>query len=110
MSALVIGLDLIMKYCRHLKYIKNVIMITDGRGSTDWSQSNEIAEQIKKESISVSILYPPFPLSGTQTTLKPILILGASALTTQNTVLKKRIKPLPRSSHYQQSLKMSGRK
>jgi len=57
MSALVVGLDLIMKYCRHLKFIKNVIMITDGRGSTDWSQSDEIAEQIKKESINVSILY-----------------------------------------------------
>jgi len=56
MSALVVALDLIMRYCRHLKYIKNVVMITDGRGSTDWSQSDEIAAQINKESVSLSIL------------------------------------------------------
>jgi ATP-dependent DNA helicase 2 subunit 2 len=56
MSALVVGLDLIVKYCRHLKYIKNIVMITDGRGSTDWSQRDEIAEEINGQSINLSIL------------------------------------------------------
>jgi ATP-dependent DNA helicase 2 subunit 2 len=59
MSALIVGLDLIMKYCRHLKYIKNIILITDGRGVTDWSQVDDIAEQINREHIKLSILLPP---------------------------------------------------
>jgi ATP-dependent DNA helicase 2 subunit 2 len=59
MSALIVGLDLIMKYCRHLKYIKNVILITDGRGTTDWTQVDDIAEQINREHINLSILFPP---------------------------------------------------
>lgn len=58
MSALVVGLDLIMKYCKHLKYIKNVVVITDGRGATDWSQVDDIAEQINREHINLSILLP----------------------------------------------------
>jgi ATP-dependent DNA helicase 2 subunit 2 len=56
MSALVVGIDLVLKYCRHLKYIKNLIMITDGRGHIDWSGSDDITLQIKKENIAVSIL------------------------------------------------------
>ena len=59
MSALVVGLDLIMRYCRKLKYIKNVVVITDGRGATDWSQRDEIANQINQENINLSILFPP---------------------------------------------------
>jgi len=47
-----------MKYCRHLKYIKNIIVITDGRGEADWSQTEDIAHQINKESIRLSVLYP----------------------------------------------------
>lgn len=59
MSALVVGLDLIMKYCKTLKYIKNVIMITDGSTQVDWSQVDEIAQQINRENIKISILYAP---------------------------------------------------
>src|SRR5436190_926057 len=55
MSALVVGLDLLMKYCKRLKYIKNIFFITDGRGTTDWSQVDEIAQQINAENIKLSI-------------------------------------------------------
>ena len=57
MSALVVGLDLITSYCRQLKFIKNVIMITDAEGYIDWSQSEDIAQQINRENIKFSILY-----------------------------------------------------
>ena len=57
MSALVVGLDLLMKYCKKLKYIKNIFFITDGRGVTDWSQVDEIAQQINGENIKLSVLY-----------------------------------------------------
>ena len=55
-SALIVGLDVLMKYCKHLKYIKNIIIVTDGRGEADWSQTEDIAHQINKESINLSIL------------------------------------------------------
>jgi ATP-dependent DNA helicase 2 subunit 2 len=57
MSALIVGLDLLMKYCKKLKYIKNIFIITDGRGVTDWSQVDEIAQQINGENIKFSVLY-----------------------------------------------------
>jgi ATP-dependent DNA helicase 2 subunit 2 len=59
MSALVVGIDLIMKYCKHLKYIKNIVMITDGEGHVEWDQeeTNAIAQQINDQQIKLSILY-----------------------------------------------------
>lgn len=60
MSALVVGLDVLMKYCKKLKYIKNIVIITDGRGAVDWSQSEEIAQQINREDINLSVLYALF--------------------------------------------------
>ena len=64
MSALVVGLDLIMKYCKKLKYIKNVILITDGHGHVDWSGSEEIAQQVNEENINLSILWFIFVFPG----------------------------------------------
>lgn len=57
MSALVVGLDLITSHCRQMKFIKNVLMITDAEGYIDWSQSEDIAQQINRENIKLSILY-----------------------------------------------------
>jgi ATP-dependent DNA helicase 2 subunit 2 len=56
MSALIVGLDLLMKYCKKLKYIKNLVIITDGQGAVEWSQSDEIAQQINVENIKLSVL------------------------------------------------------
>ena len=56
MSALVVSLDLIMKYCKKLKFIKNIVLITDALGHIDWSGSEEIAQQINAENINLSIL------------------------------------------------------
>jgi ATP-dependent DNA helicase 2 subunit 2 len=56
MSALVVGLDLIMKYCKKLKYIKNVVLITDASVPIDWNQSDEVAQQINAENIKFSVL------------------------------------------------------
>jgi hypothetical protein len=45
-----------MKYCKKLKYIKNLTIITDGMGATDWSEYDEIAQQINKENVKLSVL------------------------------------------------------
>lgn len=56
MSALVVGLDLLMNYCKKLKYIKNLIIITDGRGPVDWNGTEDVAQQINRENVNLSIL------------------------------------------------------
>jgi ATP-dependent DNA helicase 2 subunit 2 len=55
LSALVVAVDVIMKYCKHLKYIKNIIMITDGKGAIDWSEQDAIAQQINRENINLKV-------------------------------------------------------
>jgi ATP-dependent DNA helicase 2 subunit 2 len=55
LSALVVAVDVIMKYCKHLKYIKNIIMITDGKAATDWSEQDAIAQQINSENINLKV-------------------------------------------------------
>ncbi|KAG4306170.1 hypothetical protein PORY_000158 [Pneumocystis oryctolagi] len=55
-SGVIIGIDLISKYCRHLKYIKNLILITNGMSYMDFSDSERIAYQIKYMSINFSII------------------------------------------------------
>ena len=55
LSALVVAVDVIMKYCKHLKYIKNIIMITDGKGAVDWSEQDAIAQQINSENINLKV-------------------------------------------------------
>jgi ATP-dependent DNA helicase 2 subunit 2 len=56
-SALVVAVDLLMKYCKKLKYIKNIILITDAQGDVNWDGSEDIAQQINELSINLSILY-----------------------------------------------------
>src|SRR5271169_3949182 len=57
MSALVVGLDLLMRYCKKLKYVKNIILITDGLSKVDWTDSEDIIQQINQENINLSVLY-----------------------------------------------------
>ncbi|KAG5437562.1 hypothetical protein PCANB_000990 [Pneumocystis canis] len=54
-SAVIIGIDLLSKYCRHLKYIKNLILITNGLSHMNFSDLEKIAYQIKYMSINFSI-------------------------------------------------------
>ncbi|KTW32816.1 uncharacterized protein T551_00301 [Pneumocystis jirovecii RU7] len=54
-SGIIIGIDLISKYCGNLKYIKNLILITNGMSYMDFSDSEKIAYQVKHMSINISI-------------------------------------------------------
>ncbi|KAG5519625.1 hypothetical protein PMAC_001780 [Pneumocystis sp. 'macacae'] len=54
-SGIIIGIDLISKYCGNLKYIKNLILITNGMSHMDFSDAEKIAYQIKHMSINISI-------------------------------------------------------
>jgi len=56
-SAICIAVDMIMKYCRKLKYIRNVVLVTDGRGEWDDDGCEEIVRQIQEEGINLTVLY-----------------------------------------------------
>jgi len=56
-SAVCIAVDMIMKYCRRLKYIRNVVLVTDGRGEWDDEGCEEIVRQIQEEGINLTVLY-----------------------------------------------------
>jgi len=57
LSALVIAVDMVLKYCRNLKYIKNIVVITDGQGHTYWTGVEDVANKINTENMNLSILY-----------------------------------------------------
>jgi ATP-dependent DNA helicase 2 subunit 2 len=55
-SALVIAIQMITTFCRHLKYIKNIYLITNARGSFDPDGLEEIAQQLKDKDLNLTVL------------------------------------------------------
>lgn len=56
LSALVIGIEMMKKYCRHLKYRKNIYLFTDGRGETDFDGYETILQQMIENNINLTVL------------------------------------------------------
>lgn len=57
MSAIVVAIDMIMKYCRKLKYIKNIVYVTNGTGNTiDPSGLEDICGQMMNENIGLTVM------------------------------------------------------
>lgn len=55
-SAICIAIDMIMRYCKKLKYIRNIVLVTDGRGSFDVDGVDDICRQIKEERINLTVM------------------------------------------------------
>ncbi|KAK6335325.1 ATP-dependent DNA helicase II subunit 2 [Orbilia javanica] len=55
-SALVVALDIIEKYCKRLKYIRNIVFLTNGTGDFNFEGINDIIEQIKEQKINLTVL------------------------------------------------------
>ena len=55
-SALVIAIQMIVKYCKKLKYIRNIYLVTNGMGSYDPDGLDEIIKQIVSEGIKFTVL------------------------------------------------------
>ncbi|KAI9757355.1 MAG: ATP-dependent DNA helicase II subunit 2 [Candelina submexicana] len=55
-SALVIAIQMINKYCKKLKYRRTVVLVTNGRGSMDAGGIDEIAKKIKEDDIHLVVL------------------------------------------------------
>lgn len=55
-SALCIAIEMIMAYCKKLKYIRNICLITNGTGAFDTDEIDDIKGQIKAEGINLTVL------------------------------------------------------
>ena len=55
-SAIVIAIQMIVKYCKKLKYTRNIYLVTNSTGLFDPDGIEEIVAQIKNEEINLTIL------------------------------------------------------
>ncbi|KAI5816728.1 putative Ku family DNA helicase [Pyronema omphalodes] len=55
-SALILAIQTILTHCRHLKYIKSIFLITNGRGTFDPEGLDKIAAQIRHQNIKLTVL------------------------------------------------------
>lgn len=56
-SGIVVGVDMIRLYCKHLKYIKNLYLLTNGRYKSPLSESETDLNAIKEEMINSNIQF-----------------------------------------------------
>lgn len=56
LSGIIIAVDMIMKHCRHLKYKKKIIVVTNATGQIDDDGIQATAEQFKTNGIELTVL------------------------------------------------------
>ena len=60
-SAIVIAIQMIAKYCKNLKYRRKIVLVTNGRGELDADGVAEITTKIKEDNIELVVVYVLFP-------------------------------------------------
>lgn len=55
-SSIVVAVQMIVAYCKKLKYRKKIVLVTNGLGAVDNEEIDEIAGKIKEENIDLVIL------------------------------------------------------
>ncbi|MCJ1464919.1 X-ray repair cross-complementing protein 5 [Pseudocyphellaria aurata] len=55
-SAIVIAIQMIIKYCKKLKYIRKIVLVTNARGSMDGDGLPDIITKIKEEGIDLLVV------------------------------------------------------
>ena len=55
-SAIVIAIQMISRYCKKNKYKKQVVLVTNGRGSMDADDLSEITSKLLSEGIDLTVL------------------------------------------------------
>ena len=56
-SAVVIAIQMITKYCKKLKYQRKIVLVTNGRGELDADGITQITEKIKQDDIGLVVVY-----------------------------------------------------
>ncbi|KAM5447592.1 ATP-dependent DNA helicase yku80 [Microsporum audouinii] len=55
-SSIIIAIDLIVKYCKKLKYKRKIVLVTNGKGAMDPDGMEGIASKINEEGIELVVL------------------------------------------------------
>ena len=55
-SAIVIAIQMITKYCKKLKYKRRIVLVTDARGSMDADDSSEITKKIVADGMELIVV------------------------------------------------------
>ncbi|KIV88422.1 hypothetical protein PV10_08108 [Exophiala mesophila] len=56
LSGIIVGVDMILKHCRNLKYKKKVVVVTNGSGQIDDDDVETTADQFKQHGIELVVL------------------------------------------------------
>ncbi len=56
-SAIVIAIQMIAKYCKKLKYHRKIVLVTNGRGQLDADGIAEITKKIKQDDMELVVVY-----------------------------------------------------
>ncbi|RMZ78731.1 hypothetical protein DV737_g3787, partial [Chaetothyriales sp. CBS 132003] len=56
LSAIIIAVDAIMKHCKHLKFRKKIVLVTNGTGMIDDDDIESTAQQIQRNGIDLVVL------------------------------------------------------
>ena len=56
-SAIIVAMDLITRFCKKLKYVKNITVLTNGTGFIDEDDLSSITDRIRGENINLTLLY-----------------------------------------------------
>ncbi|KAK7615038.1 putative Ku family DNA helicase [Phyllosticta paracitricarpa] len=60
MSAVVVAMQMISDHCRKLKYVRRIVLVTNGRGSLDPDDLGDISNKLKAENIEFVVLGADF--------------------------------------------------
>ena len=55
-SAIVLAIHMITKYCKKLKYHRKIVLVTNGHGALDADDLSEITQKIKEDSMELVVL------------------------------------------------------
>ncbi|KMU81909.1 Ku80 [Coccidioides immitis RMSCC 3703] len=55
-SSIILAIDMIVRYCKRLKYKRKIVLVTDGRSTMDSDGIDSIVSKIKEEGIELVIL------------------------------------------------------
>lgn len=55
-SAVVLAIDMITKYCKKLKYKRKIVLVTNGEGAMNSDGTEDIVSKLKEDNIELVVL------------------------------------------------------
>ncbi|KAI8379437.1 SPOC like C-terminal domain-containing protein [Radiomyces spectabilis] len=56
LDALILGVHIIVQHCRHLKYVKQIVVFTDFDHPIDWQDFDEVSKMLKTNDIALVVI------------------------------------------------------